>query len=168
MRPLHRYPNVSVNSTSEMMPTYDGCDYYISPHSNVILVPCHSENPEPMINSCPLLIPDGDHTVKKAQLLVVYIIENTSDVGLILRHGDLLGANYTGPHAHIKAVRSSMLVGHYNKLLEEQIQYWADIEAAAEEYFNEEAIENDDLDDTVLLSLYKDDVMPTLTDLNIN
>jgi hypothetical protein len=61
-----------------------------------------------------------------------------------------------------------MLVGHYNKLLEEQIQYWADIEAAAEEYFNEEAIENDDLDDTVLLSLYKDDVMPTLTDLNIN
>jgi len=42
------------------------------------------------------------------------------NVGLLLKHGDLMGAYYTGPHGHIKAERSQMLTSEYKKLLRKQ------------------------------------------------
>lgn len=134
---MHYYTKMSVDSVIDStMPIYDGYDYYIPPFHSVILVPCNSDDPDhqtPSIDSCPLLIRTGVQTVEKDQLLVVYLIDNTSDVGLLLRYGDLLGAHYTGPHEHIKAERSYMLIGNYNLLVQDQNQYWADVESAIDE-----------------------------------
>jgi hypothetical protein len=180
---MHHYNNTSVNSPYDhMMPTYDGYDYYIPPFHNLILVPCNSADPEhivPSLSSCQLLTRTGVQKAEKTPLLLVYIIDNTTDVGLLLKHGDLLGAYYTGPHAHIVAERTYMLIGHYNKFIEDQKNYFLNIESAAREYFennnnnnNYETIENDDPttdDDLVLMSLHKESVydMPAMENLNI-
>jgi hypothetical protein len=126
---LHHYANKSVNSVFDgTMPIYDGNDYYIPPFHSVILVPCQSEDPDhrlPSLNSCQLLT--GTQTDEGVPLLIMYLIDNTSDVGLLLRHGDLLGTYYSGQHAHIKAERSYMLIDNYNLLIDEQQQqYWSE------------------------------------------
>jgi hypothetical protein len=125
---LHHYANRSVESVSDSgtMPIYDGSDYYIPPFHSVILVPCKSEDPDhwlPSLNSCQLLTSTDVHTDEGDSLLIMYLIDNTSDTGLLLRHGDLLGSYYTGKHANIKAERSYMLTDNYNLLIDEQQQY---------------------------------------------
>jgi hypothetical protein len=178
MQLMHHYNNTSVNSPYDhMMPIYDGYDYYIPPFHNLILVPCNSADPEhmvPSLSSCHLLTRTGVQKAEKTPLLLVYIIDNTTDVGLLLKHGDLLGAYYTGPHSQIAAERTYMLIGHYNELIEDQKKYFLNIESAAREYFenyNYETIENDnpDDDDLVLMSLHKKSVydMPAMENLKI-
>ncbi|MFN9685093.1 MAG: hypothetical protein ACK583_07535 [Cyanobacteriota bacterium] len=106
-----------------MMPTYDGADFYIPPYHNVILVPCNSDDPEhrnPSMDSCLLLTRTGVKKTENTLLMYVYTIDNDTNVGLLLKHGDLIGAYYTGPHGHIKAERSQMLTSEYKKLLRKQ------------------------------------------------
>jgi hypothetical protein len=115
MLQLHHYINKSVNPLcDDTIPTYDGSDFYIPPFSSVVLTPCNMHDPEhrgPSADSCQLLIRYGiDPTAKIVPLLVMYFIQNTSDTGLLLRHGDLLGAYYTGKHEHIKAERFFLLI----------------------------------------------------------
>jgi hypothetical protein len=159
------------------MPTYDGGDFYIPPYHNVILVPCNSDDPEhrdPSMDSCLLLTRTGVQTAEKTSLMFIYSIDNDTNIGLLLKHGDLLGAYYTGPHSQIAAERTYMLIGHYNELIEDQKKYFLNIESAAREYFenyNYETIENDnpDDDDLVLMSLHKESVyeMPAMENLKI-
>jgi hypothetical protein len=157
---LHHYTNLSVNSLFDgTMPTYDGDDYYIPPFHGVILVPCNSDDPEhraPSMSSCMLLTRTGVQTAEKAPLLVMYLIDNTSNVGLLLRHGDLLGAYYTGPHEGIKAERSYMFIGSYTALINDQKMYWLDVESAAEDYYNNEegsnVSEDPTLDEVVVMT----------------
>lgn len=127
MHLLHHYSNMSVNSPSTngtmMMPTYDGADFYIPPYHNVILVPCNSDDPEhrnPSMDSCLLLTRTGVKKAENTLLMYIYTIDNDTNVGLLLKHGDLMGAYYTGPHGHIKAERSQMLTSEYKKLLRKQ------------------------------------------------
>jgi hypothetical protein len=137
MQLMHHYNNTSVNSPYDhMMPIYDGYDYYIPPFHNLILVPCNSADPEhmvPSLSSCHLLTRTGVQKAEKTPLLLVYIIDNTTDVGLLLKHGDLLGAYYTGPHAHIKAERSLMLISEYKRLIEKQQKQ---LDTRDEDYFD--------------------------------
>ena len=124
---LHHYADRSVESVSDIgtMPIYDGNDYYIPPFHSVILVPCQSEDPDhwlPLLNSNQLLNSPDVQTDKGDSLLIMYLIDNTSDTGLLLRHGDLLGSYYTGKHANIKAERSYMPANNYNWLIDEQQQ----------------------------------------------
>jgi len=127
MHLLHHYSNMSVNSPSTngtmMMPTYDGVDFYIPPYHNVILVPCNSDDPEhrnPSMDSCLLLTRTGVKKTENTLLMYIYTIDNDTNVGLLLKHGDLIGAYYTGPHGHIKAERSQMLTSEYKKLIKKQ------------------------------------------------
>ena len=127
MHLLHHYSNMSVNSPSTngtmMMPTYDGADFYIPPYHNVILVPCNSDDPEhrnPSMDSCLLLTRTGVKKTENTLLMYIYTIDNDTNVGLLLKHGDLMGAYYTGPHGHIKAERSQMLTSEYKKLIKKQ------------------------------------------------
>ena len=127
MHLLHHYSNMSVNSPptngTMMMPTYDGADFYIPPYHNVILVPCNSDDPEhrnPSMDSCLLLTRTGVKKTENTLLMYIYTIDNDTNVGLLLKHGDLIGAYYTGPHGHIKAERSQMLTSEYKKLLRKQ------------------------------------------------
>jgi hypothetical protein len=157
---LHHYANMSVNSLFDgTMPIYDGNNYYIPPFHSVILVPCNSDDPEHRepSNTCRLLTSTGVQPVENVTLLIVYMIENASSDGLLLRHGDVLGANYTGQHAHIKAERSYMLISNYQMLMAEQTAYYSDIENVVNDSIDEEdeTINEDDptLDDVVLMSL---------------
>jgi len=139
MHLLHHYSNMSVNSTSTnctMMPTYDGVDFYIPPYHNVILVPCNSDDPEhrnPSMDSCLLLTRTGVKKAENTLLMYIYTIDNDTNVGLLLKHGDLMGAYYTGPHGHIKAERSQMLTSEYKKLIKKQLKQLEDI--SDEDYF---------------------------------
>ena len=139
MHLLHHYSNMSVNSTSTngtMMPTYDGVDFYIPPYHNVILVPCNSDDPEhrnPSMDSCLLLTRTGVKKAENTLLMYIYTIDNDTNVGLLLKHGDLMGAYYTGPHCHIKAERSQMLTSEYKKLIKKQLKQLEDI--SDEDYF---------------------------------
>ena len=173
---LHHYAkNLSVTSSFDgVMPTYDGDDYYIPPFHSVVLVPCNSDDPEhraPSISSCMLLTRTGVQTAEKTSLLIMYLIDNTTEVGLLLRHGDLLGAYYTGPHYGIRAERAYMLIAHYNELIADQNRYWLDVEAAVEDYYQAEeedcAHQEDEptLDETVEDNK---DTMPSLENLNVN
>ena len=101
----------------------------------------------------------------------MYLIDNTTEVGLLLRHGDLLGAFYTGPHYGIRAERAYMLIAHYNELIADQNRYWLDVETAVEDYYQAEeegcAHQEDEptLDETVEDNK---DTMPSLEKLNVN
>ena len=159
---LHHYINKSVDLVFDgTMPTYDGYDWYLPPFQSVILVPCNSEDPDhltPSIDSCQLLTRTGVQTAERTgPLLVMYLIDNTSDVGLLLKHGDLLGAYYTGPHEHIKAERSYMFIDNYFQLVQDQNYYWADIESTAINEINDDDDDGGDedptLDEFVLMSL---------------
>jgi hypothetical protein len=119
-----------------MMPTYDGVDFYIPPYHNVILVPCNSDDPEhrnPSMDSCLLLTRTGVKKAENTLLMYIYTIDNDTNVGLLLKHGDLMGAYYTGPHGHIKAERSQMLTSEYKKLIKKQLKQLEDI--SDEDYF---------------------------------
>lgn len=152
---LHHFANISIMPNGDgPMPIYDGCDYYIPAFHSVVLVPCNSNDPEhqtPSMSSCLLLTRTGMQTAEKSHLLIMYLIDNTSNVGLLLRHGDVLGAYYTGPHAHVKAERAYMLIGNYNLLLEDLNRYWSDVETNVEEYFIEERLHTMDEDDELTL-----------------
>jgi hypothetical protein len=112
---LH-YVNRSVDPLSggnDTMLTYNGNDYYIPPFDCVVLMPCNTDDPEhqaPSYNSCRLLISTDVPSAENVPLLIMYLIDNTSNVGLWLRHGDWLGAYYTGHHAHIHAERCYLLM----------------------------------------------------------
>jgi hypothetical protein len=119
-----------------MMSTYDGVDFYIPPYHNVILVPCNSDDPEhrnPSMDSCLLLTRTGVKKAENTLLMYIYTIDNDTNVGLLLKHGDLMGAYYTGPHGHIKAERSQMLTSEYKKLIKKQLKQLEDI--SDEDYF---------------------------------
>ena len=168
MHLLHHYSNMSVNSTSTnctMMPTYDGVDFYIPPYHNVILVPCNSDDPEhrnPSMDSCLLLTRTGVKKAENTLLMYIYTIDNDTNVGLLLKHGDLMGAYYTGPHGHIKAERSQMLTSEYKKLIKKQLKQLEDI--SDEDYFC-----NQDKDPSTCLPLdpIAEEVL-TLDGLSIN
>jgi hypothetical protein len=161
---LHHYANKSVDSWFDgTMPIYDGNDYYIPPFHSVVLVPCNSDDPDhlaPSIDSCHLLTGSGIQTAEKVPMLIMYLIENTSNVGLLLKNGDLLGASYTGPHAYIKAERSYMLIDNYRMLVDEQNNYcFDDKDALNYETMDEEdeiTTEEPTLDEVVLMSFNKD------------
>jgi hypothetical protein len=116
MHLLNHYHNIC----SSFDNTYDGGDFYIPPYHHAILVPCNSEHQDPSMCSCLLLTRTGVQVAEKTSQLFIYIIDNDTPVGLLLKHGDLLGAYYTGPHAHIKAERCLMLISEYKRLIEEQ------------------------------------------------
>jgi hypothetical protein len=72
------------------------------------------------MDSCLLLTRTGVKKAENTLLMYIYTIDNDTNVGLLLKHGDLMGAYYTGPHGHIKAERSQMLTSEYKKLLRKQ------------------------------------------------
>jgi len=151
---LHHYSNTSVNPWFDgtTMPVYDGDDYHIAPYESVILVPCNSDDPEhriPSMSSCRLLMidttgvePADENDVQ--QLLITYMIYNSTDVGLLLRHGDLLGAYYSGPHERIRAVGSYMHIRTYNAFIVNLDLYLSEIDSAVQEYHDKNNINNDD------------------------
>jgi hypothetical protein len=166
MHLLDHYLNTSVNSSFDgTMPTYDGGDFYIPPYHNVILVPCNSDDPEhrdPSMDSCLLLTRTGVQTAEKTSLMFIYSIDNDTNIGLLLKHGDLLGAYYTGPHAHIKAERSLMLISEYKRLIEKQQKQ---LDTRDEDYFDNK----DEDTPTTCLPLYPiaDEVL-TMDGLSMN
>lgn len=171
---IHHYANMSVNFLSDgTVPIYDGGNFYIAPHHSVVVVPCNSDDPEhhvPGRNTGHLISRTGFMTADKAQLILMYLIDNTSDVGLLVKHGDQLGPYYTGPHGHIKAERAFMLVKDYMLLLADQNQYWLNESAIAEEYVydNDDEIENEsEAFDKEINPNDNNDAMPILNDLTI-
>jgi hypothetical protein len=72
------------------------------------------------MDSCLLLTRTGVKKTENTLLMYIYTIDNDTNVGLLLKHGDLIGAYYTGPHGHIKAERSQMLTSEYKKLIKKQ------------------------------------------------
>jgi hypothetical protein len=106
---------------------YRGDDYFIEPHETVVLVPCKSVDPEhwkSSKNSCKLLTSSTfqqPENVLKRRFLA-YLIANTTDVGLLLKHGDLLGPSYSGPHAEIRAVNCYLPWHYHNALIMGQLK----------------------------------------------
>lgn len=133
---LHHYINISVQSAQGELPTYDGDNYYIPPHCCVVLVPCNSVDPnhmEPSATDCILLNRTGFQTAEQNPLLVMFVIDNVTDVGLLLRHGDVLGLYYGGAHRAVRAEQCFMPIPDYCQLRADQTQYWDDIYYAVEE-----------------------------------
>jgi len=106
---------------------YRGDDYFIEPHETVVLVPCKSVDPEhwkSSKNSCKLLTSSTfqqPENVLKRRFLA-NLIANTTDVGLLLKHGDLLGPSYSGPHAEIRAVNCYLPWHYHNALIVGQLK----------------------------------------------
>lgn len=123
---LHHYSTESATALDNVpMPKYDGIDFLIPPSHTAVLVPCCNtddhEHIYPDTRSCLLLTPNGIMSADsdKNKLFVFYMIDNTSNVCLLVKHGDILGANYSGPHREIYAERAYMLTGNYQLLIEE-------------------------------------------------
>lgn len=121
---LHHYTNTSVTATTPLdgwLPEYDGKDYYIGGHTTVILVPCNDPQcRKPSNKTCLLVNRSGVQRADETQLLVMYMIDNTNDDGLWLRHGDLLGVPYMDMEKIIYAERSLMMISYYTDLITEQ------------------------------------------------
>lgn len=110
---LLHFSNKSVVSTGDgTIPTYNGNDYYIPPFHSVVLVPCNSDDPGHLQPSREwrLVYCTSFSTIENVPLIVTYLIKNTSNDGLLLQHGNLLGVYYNGAHAHIKAERFYLLI----------------------------------------------------------
>jgi hypothetical protein len=107
---LIHYPITSDNPTFDgSLIFYSGDDYFIEPHETVVRVPCKSDDPEhwkSSKNSCKLrtiaTFHQPENVLKRSFL--ANLIANTTDVGLLLKHGDLLGPSYSGPQAEIRAL----------------------------------------------------------------
>lgn len=161
---LHHYNNVSVNSSPLNMPIYDGENYNIPPHRTVVLVPCNSNDPRhiaPCPVNCMLLTRTGVQPVDKTPLLIIYVIDNTTDIDLVLMHGDLLGTYYTGPHDTIKAERCQMMTTDYEEMIAEEIGSEL-VESLHHSYPSPKV---DTLDDAVALIRAIEDTLPHMTNL---
>jgi len=125
---LHHYTNTSVSTSSSELPAYDGHDYFIPRHTVVILVPCNDPHcRKPSAQNCLLINRHGVQRADDTQLLVMYMIDNTSDEDLWLKHGDLLGvglAPYTDMDRVIYAERSLMMISYYEELITESYLDW--------------------------------------------
>jgi hypothetical protein len=126
MMALHQYANISVDASMDNpMPIYDGENYYIPPRHAVTLVPCNFDDPQhvrPSVYSNLLLTRHSFQMVVKTPLIVIYIIHNTADTGLLLRHGDLLGGYYMEPHDKIRAERNFITFSCYEQLMADHRQ----------------------------------------------
>jgi hypothetical protein len=126
MMGLHQYANISVDASMDNpMPIYDGENYYIPPRHAVALVPCNFDDPQhvrPSVYSNLLLTRHSFQMAVKTPLIVIYVIHNTTDTGLLLRHGDLLGGYYMEPHDKIRAERNFITFSCYEQLMADHRQ----------------------------------------------
>ena len=80
------------------------------------------------MTSCQLLTRTGVQVAKSTTRLIMYIIDNVTDLSLLLKHGDLLGAYYTDIHAGIKAEKCEMLTSQFEQMMDEQTErHWENI-----------------------------------------
>ncbi len=89
------------------------------------LVPCNFDDPQhvrPSVYSNLLLTRHSFQMAVKTPLIVIYIIHNTADNSLLLRHGDLLGGYYMEPHDKIRAERNFITFSCYEQLMADHRQ----------------------------------------------
>jgi hypothetical protein len=94
------------------------------------------------------------------------IYDNTTNAGLLLRHGDLLGSYYSGPHEEVRAVGFYMPVRHFKVFIDKWNAYLPNIESAVYKYHDNKKI-NDKINiekETKLEkpSIYDDDIIVNL------
>lgn len=126
---LHHYYDRSIGTRSDdTLPSYDGKTVCIPPGCCMVLVPCRSDHQTPSMTSCQLLTRTGVQVAKSTTRLIMYIIDNVTDLSLLLKHGDLLGAYYTDIHAGIKAEKCEMLTSQFEQMMDEQTErHWENI-----------------------------------------
>jgi hypothetical protein len=113
---LHHYHNKSVTSDPTKPAVYDGDDTTIPPRTCVILVPCNDpDHDEPSAETCLLVTRRGVERADETQLFIVYVIDNTSEEGIKLTHGDLLDNPYTA--SNVVAERCLLMVPEYKDMI---------------------------------------------------
>lgn len=101
----------------DTLATYNGETFTIPPYHCMIMVPCFADHKAPSMAFCQLLTHQGVKEARDVSLMIMYLIDNTTDVPLSIKQGDVLGKYYTGPHAGIKAEKCDMFICQYEQIM---------------------------------------------------
>jgi hypothetical protein len=147
---IHHYRNTSVEplTGNDTINTdfYDGEPQFIPGRASLLLVPCCSENPhhhDPS-DECVLINPCSYCQQSDTDFpFVAFFIANNTDIGLLIRKGDLLGNYYPAPHNSVRAQRTLLMHSHYIDLVE--YGHKSCFEPIVEEYEEEEEESEDEV-----------------------
>ena len=122
---LHHYSNDSVQPKQRgcfaiTKDYYDGESQFIPARGSLVLVPCCSDDPQHKEPSPECIVITGTEYLKCTDNypFVMFFIDNDTDVGLLLKTGDVLGDFYPVPHNFVRAQRGYMMMSTYKDLIE--------------------------------------------------
>ena len=156
---IHHYRNTSVEplTGNDTINTdfYDGEPQFIPGRASLLLVPCCSENPNHHgpSDECVLIRPTSYRRQSDTDFpFVAFYIANNTDIGLLIKKGDLLGNYYPAPHNIVRAQRTLLMHSHYIDLVEYgQKNCFEPVVEEYEEYEEEEEEVDEESEDEVTI-----------------